>query len=438
MLLVMIRISKVFNGIGKAIVLSVVITLINCIILVASFILPTEKMRAHVAESVPLINSEEMYLRWDWGYNTTQVDGQSEYDLYGMAINEDAPGNIIERAMFMWYPDGENLPRNEAVAAYARKDDVHFDLRPYTRYWNGSVIFIKLLLLKFTIQDIRMINFFVQMSLLLVIIWLMARQGMDRFIVPFIAGILFINPFTMALSVKYAAEYIPMLLCILTIVMFGDRIEKRLCGWELLFAITGSVTAFMCMLSFPGITLGMPLLVLLWRNKEQKASLTVIKLSAYWGVAYAITWSMKWIIGTMSTSYNFLEDAFNQMFKYQGDNTAVASPMERLIHTLWCIYNPVYVLLFLGLGVIAVVLYVKISKEEDTGITSDGGNTLDKLIAYGIIAIIPMVIILGLGNGYAYVHAYMAHRHYAISVTAGICILELLVATVFNKMRKKS
>ena len=216
--------TNLFAGTLKAIVIALVITLLNCFLLVGAFCLPTGVMRKHVAESTPLVESEEMYLRWNYGYNTTQVDGQSEYDLYGMAINEDAEGSIIEQAMFMWYPDGENLPRNEGVSAYARKDNIHFDQRPYTRYWNGSVIFIKLLLLKFTIQDIRMINFFIQMILLLVIVWIMARQNMDRYMFPFIAGIFIINPFTMALSVKYASEYIPMLLCILIILVFGDKI----------------------------------------------------------------------------------------------------------------------------------------------------------------------------------------------------------------------
>lgn len=422
----------------KTLLTIVGLTLLNCVLLVLSYCLPTGTMRQHVAESAPLIESEDLYFRWDWGYTTTQVDGQSEYDLYGMAINEDAESSAIEKAMFMLYPDGENLPRNEGVMAYARKDNIHFDLRPYTRYWNGSVIFIKLLLLKFTIHDIRMLNFFVQITLLLVIVWLMARQKMDKYMIPFFAGIIFINPFTMALSVKYASEYIPMLLSILSILVFGDRIEKKQGGMEMLFAITGSVTAFMCMLSFPGIALGMPLLILTWRIRENKALATVLRMSAFWGIAYAITWSMKWIIGTLTTSYNFLGDAFDQMFKYQGDNTVAASPIERLIHTLWCIYNPVYVLLFLCLGALSVVLYIKYNKREDTDIVTDKGYLIDRLLAYAIIAIIPFVIILGLGNGYAYVHAYMAHRNYAVSVTAGICIMELLFAEIFGKARKKS
>ncbi len=413
----------------RALLITIGLTLINCILLVLSFCLPTGIMREHVAESVPLIDSEEMYLRWDWGYTTTQVDGQSEYNIYGMAINEDSEGSAIEKAMFLWYPDGEDMPRDDAIAAYARHDDVHFDYRTYTRYWNGSVMFLKLLLLLFSIQDIRMINFFIQITLLLVIIWLMAKQNMDKFILPFIAGILFINPFTMVLSVKYSAEYYPMLFCILIILLLGEKIEDVFGGWEILFAITGAITSFFSMLSFPGIALGIPILFVLWKRKEKNAFATVIRLSAFWGVSYGVTWSMKWVIGTCTTSYNFLGDAISQMFKYQGNNTVTATPIERFMRTLWCIYNPVYVMYFLIMCVLVVAFTLVLVNKTDCNGANNLGDAVGfskLLVAYTVIALIPFFIIFVLGNGYAYVHAYMAHRHYAISVTAVLCIISMV------------
>lgn len=426
---------KVFlKSIVKSIIITVALAIVNCIILVLSFCIPTQTMRNHVAESVPLIESEAMYLRWNWAYNTTQVDGQSEYDLYGMAINEDAPGSAIERAMFMWYPDGENLPRNEGIAAYAQNKDIHFDQRTYTRYWNGSVIFLKLLLLIFNISDIRMINFLIQIFLLFGVIWLMARQGMDRYIIPFVAGIIIINPFTMALSVKYASEYIPMLLSVLVILVFGNKIDGAKDGWSIMFAVTGSVTAFMCMLSFPVITLGMPLLVLIWRSMGKDALKTTIQMTLSWGIAYAVTWSMKWVIGTLTTSYNFLQDAFSQMFKYQGDNTVDASAIDRIKQTLWCIVNPVYILLFITFVVIIIVVALK--RKNNNGYNTS--ELVMQILAYVVIALLPLGMILGLGNGYAYVHAYMAHRQYAMTVTAGLCIVELIFENLKLKLEGKN
>lgn len=422
---------KHLNIIIKALVITIAITVINCILLVASYLLPTAPMRANVAatNSKQLILAEELYHRWDWGYTTTQVDGQSEYDLYGMAINEDAEGSAIERAMFMRYPDGDGLPRNESVLAYAEHIDGNYDQRAYTRYWNGSVMFLKVMLLFFNISDIRMLNYIVQTVLLVLIICLMMKNRMEKFIIPFLGAIIFINPFTMALSVKYSAEYIPMLLALIAILFAGNKIEKTNGGWQILFAVTGSVTAFMCMLSFPGITLGIPLLMLIWRNKEKNVIKTVITSCLFWGGAYAITWSLKWIIATLTTSYNFLEDAISQIFLYHSES-GLGIVADRLVRNLWCIYNPVYILSFVVMLVSAVIIGIRFKTTEEL---SD--NIKDLLIGYVLVALIPVTIIVGMGNGYANVHYYMAHRQLAISVAAALSLASALTKIFVYRKR---
>ena len=412
----------------KSLVITIVITIVNCILLILSFYLPTSAMRQHVADSAPMVVLEELYPRWNWQYTTTQVDGQSEYDLFGMAINEDAEGTAIEKAMFMWYPDGENLPRDEGVAEYAKKTDMHYDQRPYTRYWNGSVMFLKVLLLFFTACDVLMINFMLEISILMAIIWLMAKKGLDRFLVPFIATMIFVNPFTMAISVKYSAEYIPMLLAIVVILMFNDRIDKITGGWNMLFAVVGAITAFLSMMSFPGITLGIPLLMLIWVHNEKNITKTVIVNSIYWVGAYAVAWSMKWIIGTIATDYDFLEDAISQIFGYHSEG-AVSILIERIMRNLWPIYNPVYVLFFLCIA--AITVFVS-AKQPVNGMSSDKFS-IDVVIGYGLLILMPLAIIIGMGNGYAYVHFYMAHRHFAIAVGASLCVASYVVRTIISR-----
>lgn len=420
--------KKLLRTIIYSLGIVIVLTLINGILLVLSFCLPTSGMRQHVADSAPMVALEELYPRWNWQYTTTQVDGQSEYDLFGMAINEDAEGTAIEKAMFMWYPDGENLPRDEGVAEYAKKTDMHYDQRPYTRYWNGSVMFLKVLLMFFTACDVRMINFMLEISILLVIIWLMAKKGLDRFLIPFIAAMIFVNPFTMAISVKYSAEYIPMLLAIIVILLLSDSIDKTEGGWNIFFACVGAITAFFSMMSFPGITLGIPLLMLIWVHNEKNVIKTVVVNSIYWVGAYAVAWSMKWIIGTVATDYDFLEDAISQIFGYHSEG-AVSILIERIMRNLWPIYNPVYVLFFLCVVVITIIVSIKKSVND----TPSERFSVDAIIGYALLILMPFAIIIGMGNGYAYVHFYMAHRHFAIAAGASICIVSYVVRTVIPR-----
>ncbi len=424
--------SKELTTVGKALGFTVALTLINCILLVSSYLLPTSAMRDHVADSKQLILSEELYHRWDWGYTTTQIDGQSEYDLYGMAINEDSQESAIEKAMFMRYPDGDGLPRNESILAYADRIDGNYDQRAYTRYWNGSVMFLKVLLLFFNISDIRMINFMFQLTILLIIVCLMAKRKMERYVVPFIASIIFVNPFTMALSVKFAAEYVPMLLALLVILVFGERIDRFEGGWDIFFALVGSVTAFMCMLSFPGITLGIPLLMYVWHRKEKDVIKTVIRCCLFWGGAYGVTWLLKWVIGTITTSYNFLEDAFGQVLLYHNESS-ISIIVDRLMRNLWCIYNPVYVSFFVAMVIWVCIMAVRSSKNQGEELQSGK----DTIAGYILIALIPVMIIVAMGNGYANVHFYMAHRHFAISVSAVLCLLQVLIFEISRKKEKR-
>ena len=149
----------------KSIAIVIFVTLLCMLMLVGSFMLPTNRMRQNVADSYLLIEDEEPYLEWDTYYLTTRMDFWSEYTEYGMAINGDSEGSPFEQAMYMRFIDTEGRPRDVSVKDYARDPDAYFEQGEYPRYWNGVVIFYKILLLFFTIPDIRIINMFVLFSL---------------------------------------------------------------------------------------------------------------------------------------------------------------------------------------------------------------------------------------------------------------------------------
>ena len=258
--------------------------------------------------------------------------------------------------MMMWYLDTEGLSRDISTLKYAREPDANFEMANYPRYWNGVVIFMKVLLLFFTIPDIRMLNMFLNIALLSVAIALMIKRNLGKYMIPFVTAILFINPVTMIMSVIFSAEYIPMLLCIIAILRWGDIISKYEGGWELLFAITGSVTAFMCFLSSPVIALGVPLVVLIWINEEKNVVKTVVTESIYWVGAYAVTWVLKWIICTLFTSHNLIANAINQMVYYEGTQAEDATIIERLMKNLWSYKTPAFMTLF-AMAVVLIIIY---------------------------------------------------------------------------------
>ena len=410
---------------AKSVFVVIALTLINMLLLVGSFMLPTSRMRQHVADSYLLIEAEEPYLEWDTYYFSTRLDFWSEYTEYGMAINGDSEGSPFEQAMYMRFIDTEGRPRDVSVKDYARNPDDYFEQGEYPRYWNGIVIIYKVLLLFFTIADIRILNMFLQVSLLCLIVYLMIKKNLSQHIFYFLIAVLFINPVTMLMSLKFSSEYVPMLLGIIIILFWGDKIEKINGGWIYYFSIMGAITSFLCMLSAPGITLGIPLLFVIWMTNEKNVIPKAIYATFYWLLAYGITWVMKWIICTLFTPYNLLADAFERASYYNTEQGDTVSLADRIMANI-LIYNHSGYKVLLFVAVVLVVFTVVWNGAKNIEHNYDGG-LIDSISGYFIVLLIPFVIFTIFGNGYSYEHSYMAHRQLAIAVVAGLCILRILM-----------
>ncbi len=69
----------------------------------------------------------------------------------------------------------------------------------------------------------------------------------------------------------------------------------------LYFFVVGMVENFFDFLTYPIITLGIPLIVLLWlKIRDESADLKenmifTVKSSVSWGLGYALTWIAKWV-----------------------------------------------------------------------------------------------------------------------------------------------
>ena len=406
---------------AKSVLIVVCLTLFNMLLLIGSFMLPTGRMRQHVADSYLLIDAEDPYLEWDTYYLSTRLDFWSEYTEYGMAINGDSEGSPFEQAMYMRFIDTEGRPRDVSVRDYARNPDDYFELGEYPRYWNGIVIFYKVLLLFFTIADIRMINMFLQISLLCFIVYLMMKKDMSQYIFYFLIAVLLINPVTMLMSVKFTSEYVPTLLGVIAVLLWGDKIDKAESGWIYFFTTMGAVTSFLCMLSFPGITLGVPLLVMIWKTNEKNVVKKAVSSSLFWLLAYGITWIMKWVICSLFTDYNLLADAFERASYYSTEQGDTVSLVDRIIANV-NIYNTPGHRVLLIFAVLFVGISVALNRKNSVADKFDG-NIADIILGYIVVMLIPFAIFTLFGNGYSYEHSYMAHRQLSIAIVAGLCIL---------------
>jgi len=108
----------------------------------------------------------------------------------------------------------------------------------------------------------------------------------------------------------------------------------RLC---LLFLVIGAFAAFFDLLTTPLITLGMPLLLLLWQRakktdvmlRNELAFITTTSIT--WGFGYGFTFAFKWVLATLVTGKDITADGMNQLgFRMDGGGISVFTIPEVL------------------------------------------------------------------------------------------------------------
>ena len=142
-----------------------------------AYSLPVEPMRKNVAKSVEMMLNQREY--WSWlgtgKLSYTISDGFTDAIMLSNATFDDKGStSILNKAMLNPRGKIENKAnaRIEALAmqigAIEKNDSYH--IQNYSRYWHGYLIFLKPLLMIFSVAQIRLINFFIQFILTIIVI----------------------------------------------------------------------------------------------------------------------------------------------------------------------------------------------------------------------------------------------------------------------------
>jgi hypothetical protein len=156
-------------------------------------------------------------------------------------------------------------------------------------------------------SEIMVLNMVVQFALLLLVAAKMvAKYGPKRFIV-FLIPVMVINPVTAAQSLQYSQIYYVILLHMAILVSFDAALNKPTVYY--LFLLNGILVAFLDFLTYPIVALGVPLIFVLCVDERYDKFVELIKLSAAWGVGYAGMWAGKWVVASVLTGTDVIENA---------------------------------------------------------------------------------------------------------------------------------
>ena len=210
----------------------------------------------------------------------------------------------------MEFTPGDTVPVDSLVK-YAAGENDGWEVT-YARYWHGYLTVLKPLLLFFTPADIRLLNMTVQFLLVALVLMLAYKRSGLSLTLPLGAAILCINPVSTALCLQYTDVYVLTLIFEIGLLFF--RTDKKSHGY-LLYLWLGISIAFFDFLTYPLISLGFLLITeIMLCDETLLAKLKRMLLnSSVWFIGYGGMWAGKWILATLFTEQNVIQNALGSI-----------------------------------------------------------------------------------------------------------------------------
>ena len=267
------------------------------LMLTAVYALPVGRMKSHIADSDELFNYEGIYPQIISGYKSSQLDNYTDGLMYATAIHPGS-GNPLKDAMRNARYEYEDTNMVQSLNDYANdvsaKEDQRYEIS-YPRYWHGYLVILKPLLLLFNVSEIRMINLVLQGGLLLLVLFLIRKRMGERWQIPVLLMAAVLNPIVLPLSLQFSWVYYIALAGSIVVLWMKKRNPSR---YLFLFLSAGMLTSYLDLLTYPLITLGLPLvLALLLENRMDWVGRLKLTFGAIisWGAGYVAMWAGKWI-----------------------------------------------------------------------------------------------------------------------------------------------
>lgn len=412
--------------------------MIGLLILVAQ--IPKDDIRDNVMESAQYYCDTGLFIRQVEGVNASAIDHYADSILVGIAYQYDE-NKPVESVMWSYFYN--DLTQNANKNLYTAVADNKEANQQYLRYWHGSNVFVKPLLVYFNAKEINMINAAIIGALAVILMGIFLKKKAYTPTVALMVGLIGTSIWFVPTTFEYTWNFILML--ILSIIGVGISYKGRWVWAGPLFLVGGMITNYFDFLTTETITLTVPLLFMLWIrdrenvDKDKKEIITFAGANILlWGIGYVGMWVSKWIVAAIVLGENTMTyvtehiserldgDVGLNLFEY------IYASLARNVRCLFPLeYGVGGVLIGVGLVFFAFYVgYVHYGKKEDK----------KYILIYVLIAIIPYIRFVVLHN-HAYLHYFFTYRAQIASIIAVIFILELLtdrrwLARGKNKRRK--
>lgn len=371
------------------------------------YLLPTAGIQDHVRQSLNLLLEEGESPVLLEGFKGSTLDNYTDALMLANACYE-SENSFYKAAMLVERKSNNEGQPLESLAGYLLEDTG--EIRVYSRYWHGYLVFLKPLLMILNYEQIRVINSLIFLMTFLTAVIGFCRQKMWRGLVAFLLAFISLFPVAIPCSLQFSATfYIGTGACIYILWKY-NRLNYHKSFFQF-FLVTGILTSFMDYLTYPLFTFGMPLviLVVLERSSGWGKFMRVVEAGFYWGFGYLGMWLGKWSLGSILTGSNLFRDAMGAVvtrLSHEAYGEKI-STMVTILRNGYIFFNiiGICIMLFLVCWVVFAVRKFK------------------KYIAESSASILIVIAFLPIGwyivaTNHSYVHYWFTFRNFAISVFA--------------------
>lgn len=351
--------------------------------------------------------------------------------LTGFALCEDRP--VLDRAIKA-YRTGDTYTV-EALVNAPNSLKARDMAAEYPRYWHGYLTLLKPLLMAFDYVQILRVNSVVQALAALAALAVLLKKAGAGTALTVAAGFALLRPQATGSCLSYSDVFYISAAGVMAVCMLHAWLMK---GHRYLygFALTGILTNYFDLLTYPLISLGLPLLVLLGAMNRQGERQGLIARRAFlaaaaWAFGYFGMWVGKWAMGSLLLRENLFTGALNQakLRSSRSDDTGIGVGLWATCGYMFELAFPRHSGVILTAALLAAACGASVAR----------GNALKELlkkaVPYAMVACMPCAWVAVFLN-HSNVHYWMTYRIMILTVVSAMALAASEIS-LWAKERKR-
>ena len=297
------RAAPLFKGI-----LTFCAAALACVLLLLAVIaaIPQRAIEDNCREAADYFSSHEAFPLLIDGVEGSRMDNYADTALLDVIFCADSAQPLRSLILAPYYRnEGQDIRADfqSAVSGAAPNNE-------YARYWHGSQLLLRPLLMVTSIEGCRRVLFFLFLALNAALAVVLVRKKAYFPLVGYFAALVCIHFYTAAFTLEYIMVLLTMSAASLAVVTLKDNLTT-------VFLLSGTVTCFLDFLTAETLSFTIPaLLALMLLQKERQPLMThllrLVKWGAAWLGSYAAMFAIKWLAVLAMAG----EETFRNIFSF--------------------------------------------------------------------------------------------------------------------------